>query len=149
MQQTRDRDIQRSIQTVLKGLKSELKTIEDQIAKAVKNDTANARKVEILGSVKGLGPVAVSTFIAELPELGELNRQQIAKLVGVAPVNNDSGKTSGKRPVKEAAAESVASSTWQHWWRRVSIRRSNVFTRIWSRKASQRNWHLPLPCENC
>jgi transposase len=100
VQQTRDRDIRRSIQTVLKGLKSELKTIEDQIAKAVKNDTANARKVEILGSVKGLGPVAVSTFIAELPELGELNRQQIAKLVGVAPVNNDSGKTSGKRPVK-------------------------------------------------
>ncbi len=100
VQQTRDRDIRRSIQTVLKGLKSELKTIEDQIAKAVKNDTANARKVEILGSVKGLGPVAVSTFIAELPELGELNRQQIAKLVGVAPVNNDSGKTPGKRPVK-------------------------------------------------
>lgn len=47
-------------------------------------DTVNARKVEILDSVEGLGPVAVSTLLAELPELGELNRGQIAKLGGVA-----------------------------------------------------------------
>jgi transposase len=100
MQQTRDRDIHRSIQTVLKGLKSQLKSIEDQIANAVKNDTANASKVQILNSVKGLGPVAVSTIIAELPELGELNRQQVAKLVGVAPMNDDSGQRTGKRSVR-------------------------------------------------
>lgn len=54
---------------------------------------------EILQSVKGLGPVNVSTLIAELPELGKLNRQQVAMLVGVAPINNDSGKHSGKRKI--------------------------------------------------
>ena len=57
----------------------------------------NARKIEILDSVKGLGPVSISTFLAELPELGKLNRGQIAKLVGVAPMNCDSGQVSGRR----------------------------------------------------
>lgn len=48
-------------------------------------------------SVKGVGRVAISTVLAQLPELGELNRGQIAKLVGVAPLNNDSGQVSGQR----------------------------------------------------
>jgi transposase len=93
-QQTRDSDIRKSIETVLKR---QLKTMDEQIATAIKADERNARKVEILQSVKGLGPVTVSTFVAELPELGQLNRQQVAKLVGVAPINNDSGQTTGKR----------------------------------------------------
>ena len=46
---------------------------------------------------KGIGAVTVSTLLVELSELGKLNRDEIAKLVGVAPMNNDSGKTSGKR----------------------------------------------------
>ena len=67
------------------------------IGKNAKTDAIDARKVEILSSVKGVGPVTVSTLVAELPELGQLNRQEIAKLVGVAPMNNDSGKSVGKR----------------------------------------------------
>jgi transposase len=54
-------------------------------------DTANARKIQILQSVKGVGPLTVSTILAELPELGRLNRGQVAKMVGVAPINRDSG----------------------------------------------------------
>jgi transposase len=46
---------------------------------------------------KGIGPVTISTLLAKLPELGKLNRGEIAKLVSVAPLNNDSGKTSGQR----------------------------------------------------
>ena len=46
---------------------------------------------------KGIGAVTVSTLLAELPELGKLNRGEIAKLVGVAPMNNDSGQVSGGR----------------------------------------------------
>ena len=74
-----------------------MKTIDERLAQCVHDDTANARKVEILESVKGLGPVAISTFLAQLPELGNLNRGQIAKLVGVAPMNKDSGQASGRR----------------------------------------------------
>ena len=67
------------------------------ISQSVSADEKNARKIEVLQSVKGVGAVSVSTFVAELPELGTLNRGQISKLVGVAPMNNDSGQKSGKR----------------------------------------------------
>jgi len=97
LQQTADAEIRKSIQTVLKGLKTQVKKMDERIAKAVEADVANARTVEILNSVKGIGPVTVSTIVAELPELGKLNRQEVAKLVGVAPMNNDSGKSTGKR----------------------------------------------------
>lgn len=97
IQQTVDRDIRKSIETVLGSLKKQLKAIDTQIETAVQTDELNVRKIEILKSVKGIGPVTVSTFVAELPELGQLNRQEIAKLVGVAPINNDSGKSIGKR----------------------------------------------------
>ncbi len=63
----------------------------------LESDTVNKRTIEILQSVKGVGPVTISTLVAELPELGEMNRGQVAKLVGVAPINRDSGKKSGKR----------------------------------------------------
>lgn len=97
LQQTTDQEIRRYIEESLESLKKQVETIDTRLAKCVKSNTAHARKVEILDSVKGFGPVAVSTFLAELPELGELNRGQIAKLVGVAPMNRDSGQTSGKR----------------------------------------------------
>lgn len=97
LQQTTDQEIRGYIQQSLEALKKQVKTIDQRLAKCVKANTANARKVEILESVKGLGPVTISTFLAELPELGQLNRGQIAKLVGVAPMNRDSGKLSGKR----------------------------------------------------
>lgn len=96
-QQTRDKDIRKSIDIVLKTLQKQLETLDKQIADAVKADESSARKVEILNSVKGIGPVTVSTIVAELPELGKLNRQEVAKLVGVAPMNNDSGQSIGKR----------------------------------------------------
>jgi len=95
--QTTDREIRGYIQETLKTLKKQVETIDQRLAKCVKANTANARKVEIFESVKGLGPVSISTFLAELPELGQLNRGQIAKLVGVAPMNRDSGKKSGRR----------------------------------------------------
>ena len=97
LQQTDDREIQRYIRQSLETLKKQVKTIDQRLAKCIEADTANARKIEILQSTKGLGPVAVSTFVAELPELGTLNRGQIAKLVGVAPINRDSGKSTGRR----------------------------------------------------
>ncbi len=85
LQQTADREIEKYIRKSLEALKKQLKSIDARLAKCVQQDTANERKIEIMGSVKGIGPVAISTFLAELPELGKLNRAEIAKLVGVAP----------------------------------------------------------------
>ena len=67
------------------------------MAQDIASDWQNARKIEILQSVKGIGQVSVSTFVAELPELGALNRNQISKLVGVAPMNQESGTKQRKR----------------------------------------------------
>ncbi len=96
-QQAADPEIQEYIKQSLETLKQQVKTIDERLTKCVQADTANARKIEILESVKGMGVVTISTLLAELPELGKLNRGEIAKLVGVAPMNNESGKTSGQR----------------------------------------------------
>ncbi len=96
-QQTMDSDIRESIKHILETLKKQVKTIDQRMKKCLLQSPANSRKIEILQSAKGIGPVAVSTIVAELPELGQLNREQIAKLVGVAPMNRDSGKSTGKR----------------------------------------------------
>ncbi len=97
LQQTSDQEIQDYIRKSLETLEKQVTTIDQRIEKCVKADIGNVRKIEIIESVKGLGPVTVSTLLAELPELGELNRGQIAKLVGVAPMNRDSGQSSGRR----------------------------------------------------
>ncbi len=95
--QTTDREIRGYLEESLETLKKQVQVVDQRLAKCVEANHENTRKVEILRSVKGLGPVSISTFLAELPELGQLNRGQIAKLVGVAPMNRDSGKKSGRR----------------------------------------------------
>jgi transposase len=97
LKQTREKEIQKLIRQSINSLEKQTKTVDRLISKAVADDQQNARKIEILQSVKGVGMVTVSTILAELPELGMLNRGQIAKLVGVAPMNDDSGKKTGKR----------------------------------------------------
>ena len=97
LKQTWDEDAKESIRVVLECLKKQLKLIDSELAKMLKVDEENKRIIEILGSIKCVGPVLISTLITSLPELGKLNREQIAKLVGVAPINRDSGSKSGKR----------------------------------------------------
>ena len=63
------------------------------------------QKVNVLKSTPGIGPICSMTLIAELPELGSLNRKQIAALVGVAPFNRDSGMMRGKRTIWGGRAE--------------------------------------------
>ena len=98
LQQVDDADVRKLIQKSLEMLKKQLKVVDERLAKAIKKPAAgNQRKIEILESAKGIGPVAISTFLADLPELGELNRTEIAKLVGVTPINNESGQQARKR----------------------------------------------------
>ena len=97
LKQSWDDDAKQSIREVLELLKKQLKSVDSLLAKMLAKDTVNERRIEILRSVKGVGAVTISTLIAELPELGKLNRGEVAKLVGVAPINRDSGAKSGKR----------------------------------------------------
>lgn len=68
------------------------------------NDIWDA-KVTLLDTVPGIGPVNLFTLVGRLPELGTLNRQQIAALVGVAPLNDDSGKRRGQRYIRGGRAD--------------------------------------------
>jgi transposase len=97
LQQTTDKEIRGYIQQSLETLTKQVKLIDQRLETCVQENTEHTRKIEILESVKGIGPVAISTFLAELPELGRLNRGQIAKLVGVAPMNHDSGQSTRRR----------------------------------------------------
>ena len=76
------------------ALQRELKVIDATLKRLLERHSTPA-----LRSAKGLGPMFQSAALALLPELGQLNRQQIAKLVGVAPLNHDSGQTQGKRSI--------------------------------------------------
>lgn len=81
------------------ALKRELAAIDSAMQALLKAHGSPA-----LRSSKGLGPIFQATSLALLPELGTLTRQQIAKLVGVAPMNRDSGQTSGKRRIRGGRA---------------------------------------------
>jgi transposase len=87
----------RSIGTVRKILDRELQRLEKEITALVESDEDWRQKTELLQGVPGVGPVTSTNLVAELPELGRLNRQEIAALVGVAPFNRDSGEHRGKR----------------------------------------------------
>jgi len=78
-------------------LEKELNEINRNIKQKVKDSPIWREKDELLQSVPGVGPNLSATILAELPELGTLNRKQIAALVGVAPLNRDSGTLRGKR----------------------------------------------------
>ena len=87
----------RSIDAVLKTFERELQRLEEAITTLVESDDDWHDKVRLLQDVPGIGPVTGVTLVAEVPELGQLNRQEIAALVGVAPFNRDSGEQRGKR----------------------------------------------------
>ena len=88
------------INNVLKTLKNEIARVEAQLDKCIAKIPAWQDKVDQLMSAKGVGKVLAYTLISELPELGKLNRKEIAALVGVAPMNRDSGSYEGKRYIR-------------------------------------------------
>ncbi len=87
----------RSIRNVLKTLDKQLEAIDREVDDHMNRHFKDQRT--LLDSVKGVGPVTILTLTAALPELGSLGRRQIAKLVGVAPLADDSGPRKGKRRI--------------------------------------------------
>lgn len=91
--------IQKQIQVHLTGLERRLRALDEELATAIRSSPLWREKDELLQSMPGVGPVLATTLRASLPELGILSRQQIAALVGVAPLNRDSGTIRGKRTI--------------------------------------------------
>ncbi|KUZ85574.1 transposase [Burkholderia ubonensis] len=102
-----------SIEQTIKFLKSQIDDVEHDCADHVR--AHHAELAQALSSVKGIGPATVATLLAELPELGSLCRRRIAALVGVAPLNRDSGQMRGQRSI---------------WGGRTEVRRALYMTTL-------------------
>jgi transposase len=89
--------VQNYVKEHIVQLEELIKKLDQDIDQMITGSPIWKTKDDLLRSVKGVGPVLSRTLLAELPELGQLSRQEISKLVGVAPLNNDSGKYKGKR----------------------------------------------------
>ena len=89
-----------SVERIIALLKEEKKHVDEQIQQLVREQQGWQEQREILKSAPGVGKVTTATLLAELPELGKLDGKKIAALVGVAPMNYDSGKKRGYRKTK-------------------------------------------------
>jgi transposase len=91
-----NRRLQKSIARLLAALQKELSSLETDIDESVRGSPAWREKEDLLSSVPGIGPTIARTLLAELPELGSLDRRKVAALVGLAPWTRQSGKWKGK-----------------------------------------------------
>jgi transposase len=108
LQALSSKSVRKSVQKMVDLLRKEIRHLDAAILALVESDDDWKDKRDRLGSVPGVGPVTAASLLAELPELGQVNRQEIAALVGVAPFNRDSGRFRGKRSI---------------WGGRASVRR--------------------------
>jgi transposase len=89
-----------SVERIIATLKEEKKRLEEQIEQFLNEQKGWQEEREILSSAPGVGKVTTATLLADLPELGKMDRKKIAALVGLAPMNYDSGKKRGYRKTK-------------------------------------------------
>jgi transposase len=95
----------RQIKHHLKHLDKQVAQIDAELDELIDNDPQWKQRVELVDSVPGIGKTIAYRLVADLPELGRLNRGQIAALVGVAPMNRDSGNHRGKRVIRGGRAD--------------------------------------------
>ena len=91
--------MKKRIEAHLRWLEKELARADRDLQEVIEESPVWRENEELLRGVPGVGPVLARTLLAELPELGELKNKQLAALVGVAPLNRDSGILRGKRAI--------------------------------------------------
>ena len=89
----------RSVNVIIRALEQQREDLDREIAALIESDDDWRNKRDLLMTVPGVGPATANQLVSDLPELGKLNRQQVAALVGVAPLNRDSGTLRGSRHV--------------------------------------------------
>lgn len=95
-----DRTAKQSIDKTIRFLDRQVADLDQSIARLIDSDDDWRAKRDLIESVPGVGPTTSAALLAELPELGRLNRHQIAALAGVAPFNHDSGQFRGQRRIR-------------------------------------------------
>lgn len=99
LEQATTNAVRRDVRTHIRWLERRVKDVDDQIGGAIQGSPVWRVQDDLLQSVPGIGPTVARTLLAELPELGRLERRAIAALVGVAPFNRDSGQWRGRRMI--------------------------------------------------
>ena len=97
--QTADPATQARIRSHMLWLETEIDALEQHISQAIAQNPVWRETFERVDGVPSIGPITAATLVADLPELGQLGRQKITALVGLAPFNHDSGKRKGKRRI--------------------------------------------------
>lgn len=93
----KDLSLQRSLKRMIDCLEKELESVDQEIEQFLSEQEELAAQEKLLRTAKSVGRVTAATLLADLPELGQLDRKEIAALVGVAPMNRDSGRKRGYR----------------------------------------------------
>ena len=122
--------VRKSIRHSIEQLEKQIRQLEETVGQLLQSDPEMSSKAALLQTVPGVGTVTTTSLLVELPELGHLNRQQIAALVGVAPFNRDSGKFHGRRAIwgGRAAVRSVL------YMAALTARRSNPLIREFAQR---------------
>jgi len=94
-----------SIQRMIKTLDQEIAQIDRELDDHIKHNPAMVEKYELLITTPGIGPNTARVIVVQLVELGQLNRRQIAALLGVAPMNRDSGSMRGRRMISDGRSD--------------------------------------------
>ena len=122
--------VRKNVRHLVEQLDKQIRQLEEAIGQLVENEPDLSSKAAVLQSVPGVGPVTVTSLLVDLPELGRLDRQQVAALVGVAPFNRDSGKFHGRRRIwgGRSAVRSVL------YMAALTARRSNPLIRAFAQR---------------
>jgi transposase len=98
------KELEVSCRRIIRCLDAEIQRMEKRLATHVEQQAEWTDKQTILKSAPGVGDALIYTLLADLPELGDLNNREISALVGVAPINRDSGRLRGKRRIQGGRA---------------------------------------------
>jgi transposase len=144
--------VQKRIQAHIRWLEKELARTDSDLDETITNSPTWRENEQLLRGVPGVGPVLARTLMAELPELGdgELTPKQLAALVGVAPLNRDSGTLRGRRMVwggRERVREALYMGAL--WWPHASTRPSRSSTNGSWVPANRRRWRWWPACASC
>lgn len=105
LHRARSNRVRRSIQTVIAALDKEIEDVDKDVDDLIRKSPLWCETEELLRTFKGVGPITARVLMAKLPELGHVSRHEISRLVGLAPLNKDSGKKKGKREISGGRAD--------------------------------------------
>ncbi|WP_408895628.1 IS110 family RNA-guided transposase [Rhodovastum atsumiense] len=139
LKQATARKLQRGINAHLAWLQQELTDIDTDLDSAIRESDVWSRNEALLDSVPGVGKTTARTLLAELPELGTLDRRHISALAGLAPFNHDSGTHRGKRSIRGGRTV-VRSALFMAAW--VATRRNPILKSVYERLIAAGKAHM-------